>query len=638
MLLRGDDQKGADDRIRKHFSSFYSPMDDEDATETDLFVLGTDGPTKSDVASDGYGGTTDPTRTMTVPPMLSPSPMSRTMTKFTTLSEKTMAQKILTELHHEPNAAGGWFTTKPNTPTSKESHASFWNDMVDELGEEKSFQKLVEYENFTQEKLQEQISGNWTRRFVQKRTKPKMINSLHRERIDVLIKMVESDRVEWRYREIVYINLALRVRIHAEIAEGWSELLHKAGVWEAQAKEPIIPAVKEFEQFLATIDDRDCPKHHLMLPLALEKTFRLGSGTQSEYVPFGDPPEAMDKDQVFADENRPGQLPFPMPLHVQEFYVHLNRAKDELNTPLWDTHDHFYVIDAQVDKDIFEALKRYSDFTENPLIKQNTKNFRHSMSKLLTLYRTTSYCRRRLQALMPALMADFAMIEMSATNTMLDSFTEWIEYMLAQSDFGVEEWRQMKHHKDRAPGGDDMLRQSRQTVQMGKMELADFISSEIAEVKRLQLAQIEIEGPIVLTDLLKVVQKGPYGQLIPTGVPTKMEDAIRVQRERLYRDMEAQHGEHDVEQKMAEYLQRVGNRLMAYGVLLNQGILYVFAGPEQERALLCVQMAVLDNVHVDGKCFLLHHPGYDEVVLELPSEDAMKEWLPHVAKFCQRYD
>ena len=47
--------------------------------------------------------------------------------------------------------------------------------------------------------------------------------------------------------------------------------------------------------------------------------------------------------------------------------------------------------------------------------------------------------------------------------------------------------------------------------------------------------------------------------------------------------------------------------------------------------LLTIQMAALDNVHVNGKMVLLHHEGYAEVVPKFPSVQNVNDWLPFPA-------
>ena len=67
------------------------------------------------------------------------------------------------------------------------------------------------------------------------------------------------------------------------------------------------------------------------------------------------------------------------------YIKNLSQALDQLNKPMWEIHDQFHVINEQIEKEVSDALVGYSDFTENPLIKQNTKNCRDLMTKTLSL-------------------------------------------------------------------------------------------------------------------------------------------------------------------------------------------------------------------------------------------------------------
>ena len=554
---------------------------------------------------------------LTSPMSVQPLPSVCTQPSFSTLADQQKCTDCIKR--YKANNPERWLTTQPDTPTSCESHASFWNDLVEDLNEECIFQKLVEYENFTQQKLEAQIQGNWTRRFVQKRTKPKMINSLHRERIDVLIKMVEDDRVVWKLREIVYINLALRVRLHEEITDGWVEFLDKTQDFEQYARHNMIPEIQHFHHMVATADNPKSQEHYMRIAIALNAMF---SGRLSRYDGDG------ESSSGFPDTNC-----------IRTLHGHLGGAKNALFGVFWDTHDNFYVIDGQVDQQIFESLKKYSDFAQNPLIKQQTKNFRESMCNLQTIYRAANYCRRRMQSMMGGLEPDFKNIELTVSSEMMKSFKEWIEFMIVHWDFDAEEWNEMKLRSEQGiklqGEPEDELVIDLRSIKQSERDMLEFIKDELAEVGRLMRAQVEWEGTIQVVDLLKVVQSGPYASLIPVTVPPKLEEAIETQRQRLYRNSNAEAGDPRVEAEMVEYLDRVAKSVQTHALLSNQGILYLFASKLRQSCLLTIQMAALDNVHVDGKMVLLHHEGYAEVVLEFPSEQNVNEWLPFAAKFCR---
>eukprot|EP01084_Bolivina_argentea_P184009 317449_1 len=135
--------------------------------------------------------------------------------------------KIISELKHQPNIDELWFTSHCDSPSSKESHETFWNELIEELDNNTDFKALCKFEDFTHDKLRSEIDGKWTRRFVQKRTKPKILNSLHRERIDLLIKYISEDHTLWKKRENVYVNLALRCRLIYDSSNQWLRVLQQ---------------------------------------------------------------------------------------------------------------------------------------------------------------------------------------------------------------------------------------------------------------------------------------------------------------------------------------------------------------------------------------------------------------------------
>ena len=119
-----------------------------------------------------------------------------------------------------------WFTQPSDSPNSIESHESFWDEQIDELQDNPDCIALQDFADDTHNQLRQEIMGKWTRRFVQKRTKPKVLNALHRERLNLLLRFLEDNDDVWSQRENVYVNLSARVRLHWDSAYQWFTVLN----------------------------------------------------------------------------------------------------------------------------------------------------------------------------------------------------------------------------------------------------------------------------------------------------------------------------------------------------------------------------------------------------------------------------
>ena len=128
-----------------------------------------------------------------------------------------------------------WFTRPFGSPSSIESHESFMEREMDEVDQDAGCLGMEKFEDDTHAGLREEILGKWTRRFVQKRTKPKVINSLHRERLNLFARIWNDNNIHLLDREMIWVNLAARIRLHWNAIQMWQEVL----VFYANEVDPI---------------------------------------------------------------------------------------------------------------------------------------------------------------------------------------------------------------------------------------------------------------------------------------------------------------------------------------------------------------------------------------------------------------
>ena len=118
-----------------------------------------------------------------------------------------------------------WFTAAPDSPSSIESHASFIADEDKRVRRDQDCIDMQLFEDDTIQKLKEEIVGMWTRRFVQKRTKPKVLNACFNQRISLLLKYLEEAETQWDPMQNAYINLLVRVRLHWDSSYQWYQIV-----------------------------------------------------------------------------------------------------------------------------------------------------------------------------------------------------------------------------------------------------------------------------------------------------------------------------------------------------------------------------------------------------------------------------
>ena len=170
-----------------------------------------------------------------------------------------------------------WFTAPPGSPSSIESHESFWLEQIRQLEQLEQVRQLCQLQEFTMQKLKDAIRGKWTSRFIAKRVKPKILDNLNRQRLAVLVEFAERDREEWRKRESIYVNLALRLTLHSESIEQWMGAVRSFGRQQRDANLCGISGVQEFAASLhygRAADKVSCPNHLVVFTLALEQLLR----------------------------------------------------------------------------------------------------------------------------------------------------------------------------------------------------------------------------------------------------------------------------------------------------------------------------------------------------------------------------
>ena len=155
---------------------------------------------------------------------------------------------------HQANSSAQWFTNQPLSPKSVESHDSFWDEIADSIEHTSPvINKLINFEDQIHAKLCSEINGKWTKRFVSKRTKPKILNSLHRERLDVLIHFLNKDSNSWKVSKSAYVNLAFRTRLNYDSVDQWRKLIQVFGEFNFQTEQFIRQEHIAFDRFVSWV-------------------------------------------------------------------------------------------------------------------------------------------------------------------------------------------------------------------------------------------------------------------------------------------------------------------------------------------------------------------------------------------------
>ena len=314
------------------------------------------------------------------------------------------------------------------------------------------------------------------------------------------------------------------------------------------------------------------------------------------------------------DLSRHAALSFPDIAELDALLGNLDKAKGELNEPLWQIHDRFYEIDRQIEDRLGCALKSYTDLTENPLVRQRTHNFTESMSRLLTLIRTTMFCRRKIQSMQTVYVPDFARIEQHSTAVLLSALVQWVSFVACHPTLTRKKWEglQTAVFKNEPKFFDDMLRIDAKIIVQIYDDAAKFIDEELPEVERLLREQIEMSGSLVVNDLRKVQQIGAFTALFATEIPSKIQT--------------------ESDEQMSWQMETV-QKTKAFGLLLKQGVMFVFESQSMQSLLLCVQISMLESIRISSKSFTFEYK--EQSIKFVTSANQIKEWKTHLAEYCE---
>ena len=178
------------------------------------------------------------------------------------------------------NSDAKWYTNKVDKERTFESHASFMNDVVDQLTMENAnaakFEQMCEFEDHVHARLSDISTLNnrkWTFRFIIKRMKPKIINFLHRERLELLQLYLDEDWEQWKFKEFIYSSIALRNKLHLSAAYQWKDILMSYKKSVNQCERFLFPFRVEFTRELQHLERNNNIEHFNLIIEALNDMF-----------------------------------------------------------------------------------------------------------------------------------------------------------------------------------------------------------------------------------------------------------------------------------------------------------------------------------------------------------------------------
>ena len=452
----------------------------------------------------------------------------------------------------------------------------------------------------------------------------------------------------WRKRESVYVNLAFRCRLNSEACNEWYDVLQGYLLTIEGIEGTLVPAIEQFVSTLDPIRDHSLPNYRSLFATALQRLYQYTEFPVSsrENISLNKARvviNASNKENVYgktpnrriigADVDADLQIPaYPKLEVISTLFLNINRAMEKLTNVMWGTHDHYKVIDAQIETDIIKALAFYSDWTENPLIRSNTKNFRDEITKMLSLTRSTNFCRRRIQSMQPVLIPDFAQIEERNIDTMMASLIKWFEFHVDYPRWTKKEWNELYEELNGSKKSrGDMLQNCADVIDDVLKDGEEMYQSELPELQRLIHAQIMCSNEIILFDLPQIAQQGAFPPLVPTKIPVKLYVACKKRREKLELLEKQGNGNGDVERQMCEYINEIGRQTHAYAVLVHQGLLFIYKNRTMNAVLITVQVPMVDSIEISEREIELVDNG---VSCAFRVEHNLGAWEFNLKKFC----
>eukprot|EP01083_Nonionella_stella_P276150 938206_1 len=325
-------------------------------------------------------------------------------------------------------------------------------------------------------------------------------------------------------------------------------------------------------------------------------------------------------------------LEYPDMEEINILIHHLSKATNELKNPLWKTHDSFKNIDKQIKDKLCESMAVYGeDFEPNPLIKEITGNFADEMSKILSLMRTSTYCRRKIQAmLISSLLEDYEDVEVVCSDVLLENMMQWIEYVVfSPHTIRNDEWNEwlsmVLHHEHNATSNSDMLNLCGEILSDSLEEGKEFVIEELDEVERLINAQIICQSPITIYGYSAIKQINCFHAMVPTSTPHQIQNAIDGHREQM-----------ENEQEEVDLPHNILYKLRGYGALLLQGQFYIFETDKMERVILTVNIKGLHHIHVKTDQFDFELHDKEQVVsFGVMYKEHMTTWKAALEHFCE---
>jgi len=267
-----------------------------------------------------------------------------------------------------------------------------------------------------------------------------------------------------------------------------------------------------------------------------------------------------------------------------------------------------------------------------PLIEARPKNFRDLLLKLLSLTRSTNFCRRRVQSMQPMYIPDFGKIEQKTSELMTESTQTWFRFVFDYPRLDVRKWHAMIAEFEEAKRGKmDLLEYCAECCDEIWNEREHMIHAELPEVQRLIRAQILCANEIILFGLPDIKQEGAFEALAPSKIPEHLFVACQQKRQTLMANGSNNVDDH---QEMCAYIAKTVGAIPAYAALLHPGVLWIFRDRTMNSLLLTCQIAMVAGIEFDDRQVTLIDVGRNNLC-KFQIERGANKWEKNLRKFCE---
>ena len=448
------------------------------------------------------------------------------------------------------------------------------SSIYDEIKNEADFIKLIGIENDLNAKLNVNIQGKWTRRFVQKRTKPKIINQLIKARLSLLLKYKDDDIQVWKEQEMQYIKLIFHCRFYYDTLKVILSGLNKFGPNYSNNNLLSIIHDERFAQFTLP--------HTTMFQQILNELYA---------------------DTSTLEDNQNSEHKFPNINRLVRLEKKVRESLPNLQIILWKYHDEFYDLDDKIEKELQNGLNNNfeKNIQINPLVFEKKINFRGLVKYCGALVKTSHYLKRKICHNLNAIMGEFERYQKSFHKFILHSYINFVKYLLGNANKHeniTEMFGNFKTAINTINEDTTGVTKAFDALDKIQTDADEFFTEEFAEIDRLVASQILLNDWVSVENFGNIQQIKAFKPMVPT-----------------------------------KHIESGLNKI-CLAIVTEQGMMYLYdnANMNEEELLLCCHIKELDQMHV-GRAHIEFRSGKSILDMRFKSTKPILEWTEKLSEY-----